>query len=82
MHFAKLSESFRLQSVMNILSDFGEHSTFEIMRATNSCAVHSDISELRANGIPIKRIYRGKNQNGRQLNFYQLKSVNEWMEKE
>jgi len=50
------------------------------MQATNSCAVHSDISELRANGIHVIREYKGKNENGRQLNYYRLEKVAEIME--
>ena len=62
MHFAKLENSPRLQRVYRVLRKGRKVSTFQIMKATGfrNCAVHSDISELRANGIDVKREQRGK----------------------
>ena len=70
MHFANITKSERLKKVLDILADRKEHSTIELAKATDSVAIHSDISEIRANGFPIERRYAGKNDNGRQINYY------------
>ena len=53
-HAANIDTSERLQKVLNFLSDYNWHSTFEIMQATQLCATGSAISELRANGYEIE----------------------------
>ena len=53
-HSAQLSKSDRLQKVLKYLKDSNqERSTMDIIKATNTCAVNSVISELRDNGIAI-----------------------------
>lgn len=53
MHFAKIAKSNRLQRVLRCLMDGLSHSTRDIIREDNVCAVNSIISELRANGYGI-----------------------------
>jgi hypothetical protein len=53
-HAANIATSERLQKVLNFLSDYNWHSTFEIMQVTQLCATGSAISELRANGYEIE----------------------------
>jgi biotin operon repressor len=53
MNAAKLSTSDRLQRVRDFLSDNQPHSTLEIVKKANVCAVNSAIAELRANGLKI-----------------------------
>ena len=54
LHAAKLEKSDRLQRVHKYLKGCdGEKSTMDIIKATNTCAVNSVISELRDNGIAI-----------------------------
>lgn len=52
-HAANIETSERLQKVLHFLSDYNWHSTFEIMKATQLCAVGSAISEIRHNGYEI-----------------------------
>lgn len=53
MNAARLGQSDRLQRVKKFLSDRKPHSTLEIVKKANVCAVNSIVAELRANGIPI-----------------------------
>ena len=53
MNYAKLEKSARLQRVLAYLKDGLSHSTRDIIREANVCAVNSCISELRANGYDI-----------------------------
>jgi hypothetical protein len=53
MHSARLSRSDRLQRVADLLLDGRPHTTLDIIKAANVCAVNSIISELRANGMKI-----------------------------
>ena len=55
LHAAKLENSDRLQRVLKYLRRCKkEKSTMDIIKATNTCAVNSIVSELRDNGIAIK----------------------------
>lgn len=54
MHYARLSHSKRLQRTLRLLCDGQEHSTRDIIRGADVCAVNSVISELRANGIRVR----------------------------
>ena len=54
MHSAKLEHSDRLKRVFSVLSDGKRHSTRDIIRMANVCAVNSIAAELRANGIPVE----------------------------
>ncbi len=53
IHYARLSESKRLQRVLKYLSDGKPHTTFEIIMGTGQCAINSIIAELRMNGMSI-----------------------------
>ena len=53
MNSARLSKSPRLQRVFNVLLDGHEHTTRDLIRRANVCAVNSIASELRSNGIII-----------------------------
>ena len=59
MNSASLSTSKRLQRVATLLSDGREHSTRDIMRGANVCAVNSCVAELRDNGRDIVCFMRG-----------------------
>ena len=53
MHAARLKTSERLQRVAALLKDGQWHSTLDIVRRANVCAVNSAVSELRRNGLNI-----------------------------
>jgi len=53
MNNATFENSQRLQRVYKVLQDCKPHSTMEIIKAANVCAVNSIISELRFNGFDI-----------------------------
>lgn len=54
-------KSARLQRVLKVLSEKGEHSTWDIMRRAKVCAVNSCIAELRELGarIEVRRAIEG-----------------------
>ena len=54
MHHATLAHSKRLQRTLRVLCDGQEHSTRDLIRAADVCAVNSIISELRCNGIRVR----------------------------
>lgn len=54
IHAAELDKSDRLKRVMSLLCDGLEHTTRDIIENAHVCAVNSCISEIRANGIPVK----------------------------
>ncbi len=72
-HAANLATSRRLQNTLDCLSDGCWHSAFELAQRTKSVAVHSDCSELRANGIPVEQEYNGESENGRRISQYRLR---------
>ena len=53
MHSASI-ESPRLQRVLKVLKDKKRHTTRDIIRKANVCAVSAIISELRDNGLRIE----------------------------
>lgn len=53
MRSARLARSPRLQRVLALLADGLPHSTRQIIRDAQVCAVNSAVAELRDNGIPI-----------------------------
>ena len=53
MHSAKIDSSIRLQRVLKVLKDGLKHTTRDIIRKANVCAVNSVIAELRDNGYKI-----------------------------
>ena len=54
LHAARLHRSDRLRRVLRLLADGHPHSTLDIVRGAQVCAVNSIISELRSNGLPIR----------------------------
>lgn len=53
MHFARIEKSPRLMRVLRVLSDGLEHSTMNIARNANVCAVNSAVSEIREQGYKV-----------------------------
>jgi hypothetical protein len=49
----KVTTSYRLKKYLPILADMLVHTSAELQRRTGSMAVHSDISDLRKNGVPV-----------------------------
>lgn len=73
MHAAKLEKSTRLRRVKELLLTFPEGlTTMEIATAAGSVAVHSDVAELRANGLGIECQYEGRTAEGRRVYRYVL----------
>lgn len=74
MNHADLSKSQRLQAVARLLRDFPDGlTTFELASAAGSVAIHSDVAELRANGLDIDCQYEGKTAHGRRIYRYSLR---------
>ena len=72
-HHANLKNSERLQSTLSVLADHRWHTSEEIYHRTQSMAVHSDIHELRKNGLIIDQRYRkGLTSKRRRISEYQL----------
>ena len=71
MNNADITRSPRLQRVLEALSDGVEHSTLDLVREAEVCAVNSCIAELRANGahIDCRQI---RNSGGQRLWVYKL----------
>lgn len=59
MKAARLSSSSRLQRVLKVLKDRKSHSTMNIIKQANVCAVNSIVSELRHNGVAIQCSRKG-----------------------
>lgn len=53
IRYARIENSERLKRAHAVLSDGEWHSTRDIIRKANVCAVNSIISELRCNGFDI-----------------------------
>jgi hypothetical protein len=71
MHAANPETSSRLKRMLYYLRQYpAGATTLELQRWTDSCAVHTDIAELRAAGHVIERKCQGKNKNGRWINVY------------
>lgn len=66
MNSARLAHSPRLDRVFRLLLDGKPHSTRDVIRRANVCAVNSIVAELRDNGIAIGCSRIGKRW------FYQL----------
>jgi len=66
IHAGNLETSPRLQATLAVLDDGAEHSTLDLLLHTRSCAVHSDIAALRANGIRIAHTRKGR------IHYYRL----------
>ena len=59
MNFARLNTSKRLQRVYNLLLDHEQHTTRDIQRRADICAVNSVVCELRENGKEISCVRKG-----------------------
>lgn len=68
---ASFDRSDRLKQTRDVLIDGQWHTTVEIRDRTNSCAVHTDLAELRANLFVLERRYHGMI-NGRRVFAYRL----------
>lgn len=68
MNSARLAHSQRLDKVFRVLLDGNPHTTMDLIRRANVCAVNSIISELRDNGIKITCQRTGR------LWYYQLQN--------
>ena len=72
-HAAKLMNSDRLLFLLNIFLLGEWYTTKELEKKTGSTAVHTDIHELRKNGVKISPAkYCGVNSNGRKIYKYRL----------
>jgi len=54
MNYANIEKSLRFQKVIKVLKDKNWHSTMDIIKRAEVCAVNSIITELRLNGFDIK----------------------------
>lgn len=55
IHYARIENSPRLQRTLTLLQDGQWHTTRDIVRRADVCAVNSIITELRRNGYIIER---------------------------
>jgi len=75
MNAAKLSRSPRLQKTLEVLRAHPDGcTTLELVLFTGSCAAHSDVAEIRANGIPVSCSYQ-RTANGRRVYLYRLEEA-------
>ena len=72
LHAGNIETSHRLQHTLHVLQFYGSRwaSTLDIARRTQSCAVHSDMAALKANGIQYEQRYRP---GSRRVSEYRLK---------
>jgi hypothetical protein len=74
MHAADPERSNRLARMLELLKAHPRGATtLDLARWSDSCAVGTDISELRQSGYFIDCICEGKNRNGRKVYRYTLK---------
>ena len=72
-HAASLKRSERLQRLLRALSADYYKTTSILQAQTGSMAIHSDIHELRCEGVPVAPAkYFGKNSNGKKIHGYKL----------
>ena len=72
MHAARIERSERLQRVHGLLSDGEWHSTRDIMREADVCAVNSVAAELRENGFYIEGKWSKDPITGRRIFLYRM----------
>lgn len=60
IHYARYVKSERLQRLLAFLLDGKPHTTLEIIKGADVCAVNSAICELRRNGFSAYCISRSK----------------------
>lgn len=72
-HAASLKRSERLQNLLKALRTDYYKTTCMLQTETGSMAVHSDIHELRCDGVPVAPAkYFGRNSNGKKIYGYKL----------
>lgn len=75
MHAATLERSPRLRRLRDVLAAHPDGlTTMALVQWTGSCAVHSDVAELRANGIGVACEYLGTRE-GRRVYRYRLEEA-------
>ena len=75
MHAADLAKSPRLRRTLDVLRAHPAGlTTMALVQWTGSCAVHSDVAELRANGIPVTCEYQGL-RDGRRIYLYRVEEA-------
>lgn len=75
MHAARLSNSPRLQRTLDVLRAHPDGcTTLELVLHTGSCAAHSDVAELRANGVNVACAY-DRTANGRRVYRYRIEEA-------
>lgn len=75
MHAARLSESPRLRRTLDVLRAHPDGlTTMALVQWTGSCAVHSDVAELRANGVNVACQYQGM-RDGRRIYRYRIEEA-------
>jgi len=72
MNAARLEKSERLQRTLEVLMDGKPHTTLDIAVRTRSCATHSNIAELRENGVGVSCRCAGTSAQGGRVYVYQL----------
>jgi hypothetical protein len=60
IHYARIENSPRLQRLDRFLQDGNWHSTREVMRGADVCAVNTAVDELRENGRDVRCERRGR----------------------
>jgi hypothetical protein len=72
IHAGRIETSRRLQAVHRALLD-GPKTSAELQRFTGGMAIHSDIAELRAQGIPVAPAkYLHKTTDGHKIYLYAM----------
>jgi hypothetical protein len=75
MHAADLSRSPRLRRTLDVLRAHPDGlTTLALVQWTGSCAAHSDVAELRANGIKVACEYQGM-RDGRRIYRYRIEEA-------
>jgi hypothetical protein len=78
IRYAKLKGSPRLQRLLAYLRDGETHSTLDIIKGANICAVNSAVDELRENGFDIICKRKGNIWEYRLLGEYQMQKSFGW----
>ena len=60
IHYARYIKSDRLQRLLKFMLDGAPHTTLEIIKGADICAVNSAVCELRRNGFSCYCISRSK----------------------
>jgi hypothetical protein len=66
-HKTDTKNSDRLLPVLQMLLDEKKHSSIELRSTNNSCAIATDVSDLRKDGWIIESEYKGLSENNRKV---------------